>query len=207
MKLQPTRYAAYTRATEQLLAQSADDMGAFLAADIRKAIDASFNSDIMTAIEGAADDFASTPGTLDSDDSATNAAALTALLDMEADLLGADVPLENIKVVCGSTAYRTARQVSMDQGSGLLVAGSPLGRRSVLGYDAVVTSSASASDIFMADSSNCVSATWGGLNIMVDPYTDAHLGVVRILCNMYRDFKVLNTAGFRGLGSFDLSAA
>jgi hypothetical protein len=44
------------------------------------------------------------------------------------------------------------------------------------------------------------------MNIMVDPYTDAHLGVVRILANVYKDFTTLQGAGFRGLSSFDLSA-
>jgi hypothetical protein len=203
--LSPTRYAAYTRVTEQLLAQSADDMGAFIAADIRKAIDAKFNADIVAAIDAAADATAS--GTITADASDTNAEALAALLGLEAGALGADVPLENLRVLCGATAYRTARQVSMDQGSGLLVAGTPLGRRSVLGYDAVISSSVTAGNIYFADQANMVQATWGGMNIMVDPYTDAHLGVVRILANVYKDFTTLQGAGFRGLSSFDLTSA
>lgn len=198
--LQPKRYGAYTRVTEQLLAQSADDMGAFIATDIRKAIDAAFNTDVIAAIDAAADTNAG--GTI----AASGADALADILDLEADMLGADVPLENIKVLCGSGAYRTAREVSMDAGSGLLIAGSPLGRRSVLGYDATVSSSVGSELIYMADNSNLVMANWGGLNIMVDPYTDAHLGVVRILCNVYKDIEVLNGAGMRGLSSFDGAA-
>lgn len=197
-KLQPKRYGAYTRVTEQLLAQSADDMGAFIAADIRKAIDAAFNTDVIAAIDTQADTNATGAAI-----AASGADALGDILDLEAQMLGADVPLENIKVLCGSGAYRTAREVSMDAGSGLLIAGSPLGRRSVLGYDATVSSSVGSELIYMADNSNLVMANWGGLNIMVDPYTDAHLGVVRILCNVYKDITVLNGAGFRGLSSFD----
>jgi HK97 family phage prohead protease len=203
--LSPKRYAAYTRVTEQLLAQSADDMGAFVAADIRKAIDAKFNTDIVAAIDAAADTTAG--GTITADSSTTNATALAALLGLEAGALGADVPLENLRVLCGATAYRTARQVSMDQGSGLLIAGSPLGRRSVLGYDAVISSSVTTGNIYFADQANMVQATWGGMNIMVDPYTDAHLGVVRILANVYKDFNTLQGAGFRGLSSFDLAGS
>lgn len=204
--LSPKRYAAYTRVTEQLLAQSADDMGAFVAADIRKAIDAKFNTDIVAAIDAAADASA-TGDAITADASTTSAAALAALLGLEADALGADVPLENLRVLCGATAYRTARQVSMDAGSGLLIAGSPLGRRSVLGYDAVISSSVTTGNIYFADQANMVQATWGGMNIMVDPYTDAHLGVVRILANVYKDFKTLQGAGFRGLSSFDLASS
>lgn len=203
--LTPARYAAYTAVSEQLMAQSADDMGAFIAADIRKAIDAKFNVDVLAAIDAAADANAA-GGTIAANASTTNAAALAALLSLEGDLLAADVPLENIRALCGATAYRTARQVSMDTGSGLMIADSPLARRNLLGYDAVVSSSVTAANVYLADASNLAVANWGGLNIMVDPYTFAEKGVIRIITNVYKDVKVLNGAGFVGLSSFDLTA-
>ena len=201
--LTPARYAAYTAVSEQLMAQSADDMGAFIAADIRKAIDEKFNADVVAAIDAAAD--SSAGGTITADLSNTNAEALTALLGLEGDLLAADVPLENIRALAGATAYRTARQVSMDTGSGLMIADSPLARRNLLGYDAVVNSSVTAANIYLADASNLAVANWGGLNIMVDPYTFAEKGVIRIITNVYKDVKVLNGAGFVGLSSFNLT--
>ncbi len=194
VKLSPQRYAAYARVTEQLLAQTADDMGAFIARDIRAAIDEKYNDDVHTAILAAATTAASGTDSLGD------------ILDIEADLLAADIPLENVRVLAGASAYRQAREVSMDAGSGLLIAGSPAGRRSVLGYDATVSSSVTAANIYMVDNSNMVQCNWGGLNILVDPYTDAPKGVVRIVCNVYKDFKVLNDAGFHGLTSFDGAA-
>ncbi len=202
--LQPTRYACYTAVSEQLMAQSAGDMGAFIAADIRKAIDEKFNVDVIAAIDAAAD--AAMGGTIAVDSSATNAAALSNLLTLEQLLLGADVPLENIRAVVGPKAYRIARTVSMDTGSGLLTATSPLERMSLMGYPAIVNSSCTNENVYLADASNCVQAGWGGLNIMVDPYTFAEKGVIRIITNVYKDFAVLNGAGFAGLSSFDLSA-
>lgn len=191
VKLSPQRYAAYARVTEQLLAQTADDMGAFIARDIRAAIDEKYNNTVFTAINSA-----STNTTSGSD-------PLGDILDIEADMLAADIPLENVRVLAGASAYRQAREVSMDAGSGLLIAGSPAGRRSVLGYDATVSSSVTAANIYMVDNANMVQCNWGGLNVLVDPYTDAPKGVVRIVCNVYKDFKVLNDAGFHGLTSFD----
>jgi len=202
--MSPTRYAAYTAVSEQLMAQSAGDMGAFIAADIRKAIDEKFNADVLAAIDAAADTTAG--GTITADGSATNAAALLALYGLEATLMGQDVPLENIRVLAGATAFRTARTISMDAGSGMLVAPSPLERLQVLGYPAVVNSSVTAENIYLADASNCATATWGGLNIMIDPYTFAEKGVIRIITNVYKDFKVLNGKGFAGLSDFDLTA-
>lgn len=191
VKLSPQRYAAYSRVTEQLLAQTADDMGAFIARDIRAAIDEKYNEDVFAAINTAASP------------SASGADSLGDILDIEADMLAADVPLENVRVLAGASAYRQAREVSMDAGSGLLIAGSPAGRRSVLGYDATVSSSVTTGNIYMVDNANMVQCNWGGLNILVDPYTDAPKGVVRIVCNVYKDFKVLNDAGFHGLTSFN----
>ena len=120
--------------------------------------------------------------------------------------MGEDVPLENIRVLAGATAFRSARTISMDAGSGMLVAPSPLERLQVLGYPAVVNSSVTAANIYLADASNCATATWGGLNIMIDPYTFAEKGVIRIITNVYKDFKVLNGKGFTGLSSFDITA-
>lgn len=191
VKLSPVRYAAYSRVTEQLLAQTADDMGSFIARDIRAAIDEKYNTDVFGAINTAATTAAS------------GADSLGDILDIEADLLAADIPLENVRVLAGAGAYRQAREVSMDAGSGLLIAGSPAGRRSVLGYDATVSSSVTSGNIYMVDNANMVQCNWGGLNILVDPYTDAPKGVVRIVCNVYKDFKVLNSAGFHGLTSFN----
>ena len=191
VKLQPVRYAAYTRVTEQLLAQTADDMGSFMARDIRAALDEKYNDDVHAAILAAATTAAS------------GADSLGDILDIEADMLTNDIPLENVRVLAGAGAYRQAREVSMDAGSGLLIAGSPAGRRSVLGYDATVSSSVTSANIYMVDNANMVQCNWGGLNILVDPYTNAENGVVRMVCNVYKDFKVLNDAGFHGLTSFD----
>ena len=188
--LSPTRYSAYTKVTEQMLAQSADDMGAFLAADIRKAVEGKFNADIASAIASAS---GSAGNTYDSADQNP--------LHLEAALLGADVDLANIKVLASSTAFREARTLSLDSGSGMLMGTSPLDRLNVIGYDTVVSSSVTAGDMHFLDNTQCVMGNWGGLNIMVDPYTDANYGIVRIIANAYKSFKTLQGAGFKGVSA------
>lgn len=185
--LQPKRYGVYTRVTDQMLAQSADDMGLFIANDIRKALDAKFSTDVISAINTAAG--ALLEGTNDAN----------TVLDLEAALLAADVPLENIALLSGTTAYRYAREQSMDPGSGLLYATSPRDRRSIAGYPAIIHSGVVTDVIYAADRSQLVSGTWGGLNIIVDPYTDADRGVVRMIANVYKDFKTLHASGIHGV--------
>jgi hypothetical protein len=190
VKLTPTRYSAYTKVTEQMLAQSADDMGAFIAMDIRRAVEAKFNEDIVTAINTAAD--AAAGGTMP-------AFGTTSFLGMEELLLGDDVDLANVRGLFSAQAYREGRETSMDAGSGLLVSTSPAQRTQVLGYPCVVSSSVStAGDGYFVDATQMVMGNWGGVNILVDPYTDANSGIVRIIANVYKDFKTLQNKGFRG---------
>jgi HK97 family phage prohead protease len=184
--LSPKRYGVYTRVTDQMLAQSADDMGLFIANDIRKAIDAKVSAAAITAINTAA--------TL-----LEGASDANTILDAEAALLAADVPLENIAILAGTKAYRHSRELSLDPGSGLLYATSPRERRSIAGYPAIVHSSVAAEKVYMMDRSQAVTGTWGGLNIIIDPYTDADKGVVRMIANVYKDFATLQSAGFQGV--------
>lgn len=197
--LSPTRYSAYAKVTEQMLAQSADDMGAFIAADIRKAVEAKFNDDIITGIKSAA---IANDGA-DSSNLRAYAEGSTPNnpLHLEEHLLEDDVDLANIRCLASASSFRKARTLSMDAGSGLLFAATPAERRQVIGYDTVISSGVTAGDFFMVDQAQMVMGTWGGVNIMVDPYTDANNGVIRIIANVYKSFQTLQTEGFIGLKS------
>jgi len=182
--LEPTRNAAHVGVTQQMLAQSGDDMAAFIQMDIRRALDKVFNAQILAEI--AAED-------------STMAYASNNPLDVEAALLALDVNLDNVVAVSAANAYRTMRALSFDAGSGDLYAGSPLARTSIAGYETVVSSQAASQTISFFDKTQLVTATWGGLNLIVDPYTDAAKGVVRIIANEYRDVQALQEGSFKTL--------
>jgi hypothetical protein len=193
--LAPKRYSAHVQVTEQLLAQSSQDMGAFVAQEIRKAIDAKFSADVAAKLHGAADSHnVAAVGTGMEEYSNTSYNSL----HLEEFLLGNDVDLSNVRVAASALAYRQERQNSLDAGSGLLFASSPADRKQILGYDAVVSSQIDAGELFMADVTQLVQCTWGGVNLIIDPYTDADHGVVRIIANMYKDFSGLNYNGIIG---------
>jgi hypothetical protein len=191
--LKPTRYSAHVQVTEQLLAQSSQDMGAFIAQEIRKAVDAKFSVDVDAAIEAAADDHETVAGTMDAYNQTTNN-----ITHLEAELLGRNVDVMNVRAACSPVAYRTARISSFDAGSGLVFAGSPRDRIAVIGYPAAVNSKVANNGLYLLDVTQMVQATWGGMNLIIDPYTDADKGVVRIIANIYRDIIALNHDGFAG---------
>jgi hypothetical protein len=44
-----------------------------------------------------------------------------------------------------------------------------------------------------------ITGQWGGMNLIVDPYTDAARGVVRVIANEYRDVQTLQHASFQSI--------
>ena len=194
--LKPIRYSAHTKVTDQMLAQSAQDMGAFLAMDIRRAIDAKFNTDIVAEIKTAAAANASVSGTLDS-----YVEASFNPMHLEELLLAADVDIQGLVSLSSAKAYRVFRELSHDAGSGLLFAQSPLERRNVIGYPTTISSSVTAGEFFMFHREQMITGTWGGLNLIIDPYSEADNGVTRIVANVYRDVESLQGAAFQGMAS------
>lgn len=190
----PKRLSAHVQVTEQLLAQTSDDLGAFVAGEIRKAVDAKFNATVVAAIDDAADNRAG--GTI-----AAFAVASRNALNLEEELMVDNVDSANIRILASPAAYRQNRQLSLDAGSGLLFASSPADRREVLGYGTVVSSSVDTGHLYMMDATRAVQCRWGGLNLIIDPYTDADKGVVRIIANVYRQFACLTNTNNRAAGA------
>jgi HK97 family phage prohead protease/HK97 family phage major capsid protein len=195
--LKPIRYSAHTKVTDQMLAQSAQDMGAFLAMDIRRAIDAKFNADIVAEIKAAAAANGTTPGTLNA--YSENTGSEYNPMHLEEELLAADVDIQGLVSLSSAKAYRVFRELSHDAGSGLLFAQSPLERRNVIGYPTTISSSVTAGEFFMFHREQMITGTWGGLNLIIDPYSEADNGVTRIVANVYRDVESLQGAAFRGM--------
>ena len=186
--LQPTRNAAHVGITQQMLAQSGDDMAAFVQMDIRRALDKQFNAQIIAAMSGA-------------ETASVYNASTNNPLDIEAALLAADVDLNDVRILAAADAYRAMRTLSFDNGSGDLFAGAPVARKSIAGYATEISSQVTAGELMFFDKNQMVTGQWGGLNVIVDPYTAAANGVVRIIANEYRDVKVLNDTSFLTLNT------
>ena len=184
--LSPDRLSAHTKATQMLLAQNSFDLQAFLAADIRRELELAYNTKIKGVIENITEADASTVG-LEYKDYAFYLEQL--LREGNVDPIGAYILTE-------PTLYRQLRQATLDAGSGVFAADSV----SRIGdYSAIVSTLFTDGNAYMVKPEDMVVAEWGGLNIMVDPYTEAHKDVVRIIANMYVDCDILRTAGVKGI--------
>lgn len=179
--LSPQRLAAHAKVTQQLLAQNSFDLQSFLAADMRRGLEVEYNKLIVAALNTVTEVDAS---------NATNFPMADIPYLMEEALRAADVDPAGAKFITEPGILRQLRTASLDAGSGMFAAPNA---NSVIGYDTITSTLVGDDQIFLAQPQEVVCCEWGGLNIMVDPYTEAHKDVVRIIANMYADCTLLRT--------------
>ena len=64
------------------------------------------------------------------------------------------------------------------------------------GYPVYSTSHMNAGKVIFGNFGDLVIGNWGAIDITIDPYTQAHLGVVRLVVNSYWDFAKRRTESF-----------
>jgi hypothetical protein len=185
VSLSPERLAAHTKVTQQLLAQNSFDLDAFLAADIRRGLEQQYNAHIVSKLSAGVTK-------VDAEAAGALVATTDVPYELEKLLRNADVPFENIKFLTDPTAFRALRSAARDAGSGLFAADS---FNTIMGYPAVVSTLVADEDVYMLNPADVVCAEWGGMSILVDQYTEAHKGVVRIIGSMYADCNIIQAAG------------
>jgi uncharacterized protein len=172
--LTPQRFTGRIDVSGQLMAQTSVDLGTFLQTALLRDVDAVFSAYIATQLLAADDDV-----TGDSN-----------AIMLEARMLANDILPENIGVVCGTTAFRGARDEGIGLGgAGLVVANDPRNRNAVLDYPTAVSSKVAAAQMTMIDRSGFMVGEWGGANVVVDNMTLAQDDMYRVIINTYKDFK------------------
>ena len=186
--LSPSRISSHTKASQMLLAQNSFDLQAFLADDMRRGLENQYNVKLKGVIEGITEENGGSESpALGAEDVAYFLEQL--LREGNVDPAGAFFLTE-------PTLYRQMRQATLDAGSGIFAATSA----SRIGeYEAIVSTLFTDGNAYMVKPEDLVVAEWGGLNLQVDPYTEAHKDVVRIIANMYVDCKILRSAGVVGV--------
>ena len=147
---------------------------------------------------------------------ATNGGALTdaGILELEqklADVFGAMNPV----FVTTNKGRRKLKNTALDAGSGIFL----WDRRenTVEGYPGYATThlpsnltkgsgtALSAAVLGSINEQTCTFGMWGGLEIIINPYTKAKSGIVEMVVNSYCDFAVLQPKAFVVVKDFDTS--
>ena len=186
-KLQPKRLTAYVDISKQFLVQ--DSIGAEQA--IRADIVAAINSKLESTILGSAAGSTTTPAGIFYGQSPKTIATFKDICDLEASIEDANV-IGECKYVMSNKAKAALRNMPKSSKSTQLV----MENGEVDGTPVLNTSNVEAQNIAYGDWNNLAIGQWGSIDLVVDPYTLAKDGQVRIVINAFFDAVTLRPEAF-----------
>ena len=184
VELSPKRLTAYIDVSKQFLIQDSASAENLLRNDIVRAISNQLEATILGAEAGTS---VKPEGIFNG---ATNATlTYDGTVDMEAKLDGVEA-YANPSYIVSPSIKATLRKAKTDAGSGQFV----FENGEINGIPCYCSSAAKG--IVLGDFSNYVIGQWGGVDLTVDPYTQAANGKIRIVVNAYFDAKPLRKSAF-----------
>lgn len=188
IKLQPHRLTAYVDVSKEFLLQDSNDAEAMLRRDIIAAIGNKLESTILGADAGTDE---KPEGLFNGVTAMTTAVKFADIVDAEAELDAANVS-GAYTYILSPKAKAALRTLSKDAGSGRFV----LEDGEIEGSKALVSSNVAAKGFVVGDFSDYVIAQWGAIDLVVDNYTKATEGKVRLVVNAYFDAKPRRVSSF-----------
>lgn len=188
IKLQPHRLTAYVDVSKEFLLQDSNDAEAMLRRDIIAAIGNKLESTILGADAGTDE---KPEGLFNGVTAMTTAVKFGDIVDAEAELDAANVT-GAYTYILSPKAKAALRTLSKDAGSGRFV----LEDGEIEGSKALVSSNVVAKGMVVGDFSDYVIAQWGAIDLVVDNYTKATEGKVRLVVNAYFDAKPRRATSF-----------
>ena len=186
--LEPKRLTAYIDVSKQFLIQDSNSAEEMLKRDIVAAISNKLEATILGTEAGSTTKPA---GMLNGVTADSNAITYEDIVEMEATLEGANVSGE-IKYIVSPTAKATLKTTKIDAGSGKFA----MEGNEMNGYPVLCTSAVAGKGVIMGNFNDLVIGQWGGIDLTVDPYTQAANGKVRLVINAYFDAKPRRAEAF-----------
>lgn len=190
VELSPKRLTAYVDISKQFLIQDSVSAEALLRKDIVDALSNKLEATILGAVAGDA----TKPAGLFAGVTADTAAITFAdILKMEQNLEEANVS-GNIKFIASPAAKAVLRTTAVGGTKSdlrMLMEGNEID-----GIPTLVTNGMTAKGLILGNFNDLVIGQWGGIDLTVDPYTQAANGKIRLVVNAYFDAKPQRAASF-----------
>lgn len=183
LKLTPRRLSSYIDISKELLAQDSVDVENAIRTDLVNAINSKLEEAFLSDFSGSTVQPKGVFAVVKPDSAVTKDFAT--LVANEAKVEDANI-LNEPCYILSNKAKAALRAMAKGAKSTELV----YENGEVDGTKAYNTSNVPASNYLFGDMSSLVIGTWSGLDLIVDPYTQAHKGAVRLVVNMYVDFGV-----------------
>lgn len=198
-ELSPHRVSAYTNISTQMTRQSTPDVEAFITRNLiettlRVIENSVFNGGSSDAVVG----IPNMTGVNLQNVATANAPTWGEVLKMQGDTIGAGVPVEALGYALNGTIATTLMSTKKGDGVADFIMDEGVGSdgiKSLAGYKAAV-SNLVGSNIIFGIWERLFIGQWGGIAMLVNPYTNAKNGKVEIVAETFADAKVGNPANF-----------
>lgn len=179
--LEPKRLTAYIDVSKQFLIQDSNSAEEMLKNDIVAAISNKLEATILGKEAGDATKPAGLLNGVTADEAAPT---YKDIVKMEADLEAKNVT-GDIKFIVSPSAKADLKTTDKGTDTGKYL----MEDNEINGYPVLCTSAVADKGVIMANWSDLVIGQWGGIDLTVDPYTQAANGKVRLVINAYFDAK------------------
>jgi HK97 family phage major capsid protein len=187
VKLEPHRLTAYIDLSKQFLIQDSVSAEEMLKRDIVNAIANKLEATIL----GSETIVNAPEGMLNGVVADGEAITYEDIVAMETELEEANVR-GDIKFVVSPSAKAVLKTTKLDAGSGKFA----MEGNEVNGYPVLCTSAVAGKGVIYGNFNDLVIGQWGGIDLTVDPYTQAANGKVRLVINAYFDAKPRRAESF-----------
>lgn len=194
--LTPHRLTAYVDISKQLLAQDSLDVENVIRQDLINAINSKLEATILGSGDGKEGGSAViAPIGMRNGITATNVTTFADLCALEATLDDANIIGERVYVLSNKAKAALRGMIKGTNSTGMVYENGMVdGLRA---YDTSnMGTGANDKAFIVGDWSNLAIGNWGGIDIVVDPYTVAIAGQIRIVINAFFDAKKLRASAF-----------
>lgn len=181
VNLEPKRLTAYIDVSKQFLIQDSNSAEEMLKRDIVSAIANKLEATILGNETG---DAKKPAGMLNAVEADINAITYKDIVKMEADLEAKNVR-GDIKFIVSPSAKADLKTTDKGTDTGKYL----MEGNEVNGYPVLSTSAVASKGVIFGNFADLVIGQWGGIDLTVDPYTQAANGKVRLVINAYFDAK------------------
>ena len=189
VKLSPKRLTAYIDLSKQFLIQDSVGAEELIRQDLINAINAKLEATILGAEDG---DLTKPEGIFHKiDPTAHTVSNFADLVNAESDIEDANV-IGEMKYVMSNKAKAAFRSMAKSSKTTQLV----MEGGQIDGTPVLNTSHVAGKNFVYGDFSNLAIGQFGAVDLLVDPYTKASSGQIRIIINAYFDSKVLRPEAF-----------
>lgn len=188
LNMSPKTIAAHSELSRKLVNQSSIDVENFLRRDMAKGI----ANTIDIALLRGPDNEASVAGITATQGIKTkyftsDFASYENIVEMESLVSDGNADTENMRYICGSKSRRHFKTTEKFPGSGGQTIWEP--GKTLNGYDALMTNHMENGDIILGDLENMIVGLWGGLELVVDPYSGSRSG--NLIVTAFQDFDMV----------------